>query len=299
MTPSQKPIHGGKDDLLQRFHRELLVQHQKHLPSRLLIDHSESFIKRLLQLLFPQWRTVPLKTLTELKSEMRALQDNLEVLISSLNCPGSGSCRHQVRHFFRELPSILPALQADAEAIFAGDPAAESIDEVILAYPGFFAIAVHRCAHALFRLKVPLLPRLLSEHAHRATGIDIHPGACIGRHFCIDHGTGVVIGATTIIGANVKIYQGVTLGALSVEKKLAGSKRHPTIEDNVIIYAQAVILGGETLVGHDSIIGGNVWLTHSVPPYSRLTYNNETNIHQRSLRSNHACGKPKQNKEKP
>jgi serine O-acetyltransferase len=166
----------------------------------------------------------------------------------------------------------------DAEAINLGDPAAESLDEVILAYPGFSAIAIHRLAHALHGLRVPIFPRLLGELAHQMTGIDIHPGATIGSSFAIDHGTGIVIGESAVIGNNVKIYQGVTLGALSVKKSLARSKRHPTIEDNVVIYAQAVILGGDTVIGHDSVIGGNVWLTHSVPPYSHVQQESRATI---------------------
>ena len=155
-------------------------------------------------------------------------------------------------------------------AILEGDPAADSEDEVVLAYPGFLATAVHRFAHELYRLNVPVFPRVVSEWSHRETGIDIHPGATIGRAFAIDHGTGVVIGETSVIGDRVRIYQGVTLGALAVSKRLAHTKRHPTIEDDVVIYAGATILGGETVIGRGSVIGGNVWLTHSVPPGTRV-----------------------------
>src|SRR5690606_33083175 len=158
----------------------------------------------------------------------------------------------------------------DAEAAYQGDPAAQSLEEVIISYPGFFAVASHRIAHALLKLDIPLLPRLMAEYAHERTGIDIHPGAHIGESLFIDHGTGVVIGETTIIGKNVKVYQGVTLGALSVKKRLQNIKRHPTIEDDVVIYANSTILGGETVVGSGSVIGGNVWLTRSVPPQSKI-----------------------------
>ena len=168
------------------------------------------------------------------------------------------------------IPSIRKTLATDVLAAFDGDPAAKSYDEVIFSYPGLFAISVHRVANKLFELKVPLLPRIMSEHAHSITGIDIHPGAKIGERFFIDHGTGVVIGETTEIGQNVRIYQGVTLGALSLPKdageKLRGKKRHPTIEDDVIIYSGATILGGDTVIGARSVIGGNVWITSSVPP---------------------------------
>ena len=178
--------------------------------------------------------------------------------------------------FMSELPQIRAILQEDIAAAYEGDPAAISKMEVVMAYPGFYAIAVHRLAHQLYRLKVPILPRVMSELAHSRTGIDIHPGATIGEHFFIDHGTGVVIGETTVIGRNVKLYQGVTLGALSFPKDEAtgmlmkGHKRHPNVEDNVVIYAGATILGGETTIGHDSEIGGNVWLMDSIPPYSRV-----------------------------
>jgi serine O-acetyltransferase len=156
-----------------------------------------------------------------------------------------------------------------------GDPAAKSSEEVILAYPGVEAIVVHRLAHVLYKESVPLIPRMMSELIHRKTGIDIHPGATIGRRFYIDHGTGIVIGETTRIGDGVKLYQGVTLGALTVEKSLADKKRHPTIENGVVIYAGATILGGNTVVGHDSIVAGNAFLTQSVPPNSVVTRKSE------------------------
>jgi serine O-acetyltransferase len=166
------------------------------------------------------------------------------------------------------LPDLVDALDADADAIFRGDPAAHSVDEVVLTYPGFYAIAVNRIARVLHKRGVPLLPRLLSEYAHTRTGIDLHPGARIGRRFCIDHGTGVVIGETSVIGDGVKLYQGVTLGALTVQKELAGQKRHPTLEDDVVIYAGATILGGNTVIGRGTIVAGNAFVTRSVPPDS-------------------------------
>ncbi|MEL7147946.1 MAG: serine acetyltransferase, partial [Bacteroidota bacterium] len=157
-------------------------------------------------------------------------------------------------------------------AMYNGDPAAKSKSEVIRTYPGFYAIAAYRIANALYRLNVPLLPRVITEHAHGKTGIDIHPAAQIGDHFCIDHGTGVVIGETTVIGEHVKIYQGVTLGALSVDKRDATTKRHPTIGREVVIYAGATILGGKTIIGDRSVVGGNVWLTKSIPADSKIYY---------------------------
>ena len=174
----------------------------------------------------------------------------------------------KANEFMLKIPEVHDMLWNDAAAIYEGDPAAESIDEVILAYPGFIAILIYRLAHELYKLNVPIIPRILTEYAHEITGIDIHPGAEIGSHFFIDHGTGIVIGETTSIGNNVKIYQGVTLGALSVDKSMQKKKRHPTIEDDVILYSQAVILGGDTVIGKNSIIGGNTWVTQSVPPNS-------------------------------
>ena len=181
-----------------------------------------------------------------------------------------GEAQEIVRDFLARIPEIRRRVSLDVEAANRGDPAARSQEEVILSYPGVEAIMVHRLAHALWEKGVAMIPRMMSEAIHGKTGIDIHPGAEIGDWFFIDHGTGVVIGETTVIGANVKLYQGVTLGALSVKKELANSKRHPTIEDDVTIYAGATILGGNTVIGKGSVIGGNVWLVESVPPNSRI-----------------------------
>ena len=177
-------------------------------------------------------------------------------------------------NLLESIPSLRKTLATDVRAVFEGDPAAKSHDEIIFSYPGIFAVTVYRVAHLLFELQVPLLPRIMTEHAHSLTGIDIHPGADIGESFVIDHGTGVVIGETTVIGKNVRIYQGVTLGALSLPKdageRLRGQKRHPTIEDDVIVYSGATILGGDTVIGARSVIGGNVWITKSVPPDTKV-----------------------------
>ena len=170
-----------------------------------------------------------------------------------------------------EIPEIRRQIQLDVTATFNGDPAAKSNEEVVLSYPGLEAILVYRIAHFLYKAGVPIIPRIMSEHVHGKTGIDIHPGATIGESFFIDHGTGVVIGETCLIGNNVKIYQGVTLGALSVKKNLQNKKRHPTIEDDVTIYANATILGGDTVIGRGSTIGGNTWVTESVPAGSVIT----------------------------
>ena len=178
--------------------------------------------------------------------------------------------------FVSSFPEVKRLVESDVQAAYEGDPAATSPMEVVMAYPGLYAVKVHRLAHELYKLKIPVIPRIMSEIAHSKTGIDIHPGATIGERFFIDHGTGVVIGETTIIGRNVKIYQGVTLGAKSFAKDpvtgalVKGIKRHPNVEDNVVIYAGATILGGDTTIGHDSEIGGSVWLISSVPPNSRV-----------------------------
>ena len=175
-----------------------------------------------------------------------------------------------------KLPSIQKMLYKDIQAAFDGDPAAQSKEEIVYSYPGFFAIWVYRIAHELYRLDVPLIPRIMSEYAHSSTGVDIHPGATIGKYFFIDHGTGIVVGETSIIGNNVKIYQGVTIGALSTRggQKLSGTKRHPTICDNVTIYANASILGGKTVIGENTVIGGNSFITSSVEPNSKVSMKN-------------------------
>ncbi len=187
-------------------------------------------------------------------------------------CPAAChlEARQLVQELFDALPGIRSTLMEDVDAAFEGDPAAKSTEEVILSYPGLEALTVHRFAHFLWTRSVPLIPRMMSEYVHAKTGIDIHPGAVIGGRFFIDHGTGVVIGETAVIGRNVKVYQGVTLGALSVHKSDAGGKRHPTIGDDVTIYSGATILGGETVIGAGCVVGGNVWLTSSLPPGSRV-----------------------------
>lgn len=171
-------------------------------------------------------------------------------------------------YFFGKFPQVYRSLENDAQTLLKNDPAAKSIDEIYYAYPGFYAVSIYRFANELYKKNIPLIPRIWTEFAHSITGIDIHPGAEIGENFFIDHGTGVVIGETTVIGNNVKLYQGVTLGALSVSKEVANTKRHPTIEDKVTIYSNATILGGKTVIGEGSLIGGNVWITESVAPHS-------------------------------
>ncbi len=228
------------------------------------------FIDDLFDFFFP--------TNQQLNFETAVRQKTLEKQLQRLLIPLTIDTDWVTAEFFSALPLLYTTLLEDANAVLDYDPAATSLVEVIVAYPGFYATAVYRIAHALFCLDVPVLPRTITEYAHSKTGIDIHPGAQIGRAFVIDHGTGIVIGATSIIGNYVKLFQGVTLGAKQVNKSLAHSKRHPTIEDHVTIYANATVLGGETVIGHHSILGGSVWLTRTIPPHSQVYNDSQVSI---------------------
>jgi serine O-acetyltransferase len=233
------------------------------------------FVQHVLGLLFPHFAERVECHAAAVQRDVMAVEAHLVRLVTLLGPLYPTVDGTIPERFMVELPDIYAFLQQDADAIYQADPAARSVDEVLLTYPGFYAIAIFRVAHALHRLGMPLLPRLLTEFAHQRTGVDIHPGATIGRRFVIDHGTGVVIGETTVIGDGVKLYQGVTLGALVVEKSLSDQKRHPTLEDEVVVYANATILGGDTVVGRGSIIAGNAWLTQSVPPQSLVSRRTE------------------------
>lgn len=211
------------------------------------------------------------------QAKLEQLKYQLHILILSVT-EDKAMAKEKTDALFNTLEDIHSKLEEDLETVLKFDPAANTTDEVLLSYPGFFATAAYRVAHELWLLDIPVIPRIITESVHRKTGIDIHPAATIGRRFFIDHGTGIVIGETTLIGNDVKIYQGVTLGALSVEKEHAKTKRHPTIENEVVIYANATILGGATIIGNHSVIGGNVWLTHSVPPYSLVYHKSEVII---------------------
>jgi serine O-acetyltransferase len=248
-----------------------------------LKTETQAFVENLLAIMFPHFCKEVSLTAEGIKTRLIDLERNLKRILVPLLNGTSLNLEEIATRFMHTLPSIYDTLWLDAEAITSGDPAAESIDEVILSYPGFTAIAHFRIAHEFYMMRVPIFPRLITEYAHQITGIDIHPGAQIGKSFAIDHGTGIVIGESSIIGNDVKIYQGVTLGALSVNKKLAKSKRHPTIEDGVVIYAQAIILGGETTVGHHSVIGGNVWLTASVPPFSSVYQESKVTVRPKEM----------------
>lgn len=264
------------NDMSEDFIKTLFERNTKYFSGFPDKGAAENFIDELYTLLFLP-NDINHKCEAQLRDQFSILKNSFSKLLKLV--VENSSLVHQVTEtYFEALPRIYKSLLVDAEALLQSDPAATSLEEIMAAYPGFYAVAVHRMAHQLNILSVPIIPRLFSEYAHGKTGIDIHPGATIGASFSIDHGTGVVIGETTIIGKNVKIYQGVTLGALSVEKNLATTKRHPTIEDNVVIYSGATILGGGTVIGKDSIIGGNVWLTSSVPGNSVVYHKSEINV---------------------
>ncbi|MBI5707161.1 MAG: serine acetyltransferase [Armatimonadetes bacterium] len=231
----------------------------------------EELVRELLALLFPPFADHVEGDLFDPAAQLQSLHKRLTGLIVAA-LPQIDDPAVLSAGVFEDLPGVRASLMEDAQYIFESDPAAESIEEVVMAYPGFFALAIYRIAHLIALRGVPLIPRLLTEFAHAKTGIDIHPEAEIGVPCMIDHGTGIVIGQTAEIGRHVKIYQGVTLGAMSVSKRLANTKRHPTIEDDVVLYAGATILGGDTVVGCGSVIGGNSWLTESVPPDSVVTH---------------------------
>jgi serine O-acetyltransferase len=232
------------------------------------INDVRASVDELICLIYPQRGCRGNVTEDDLNRSVIGLKARLESYLTSvitLNPKIRGKESEIAEKFLNKIPEIARIADTDVEAAFSGDPAAYSKEEIIITYPGFYATCVHRLANVLHQLDVPLIPRLMSEYAHEKTGIDIHPGASIGEGFFIDHGTGVVIGETSTIGQNVKIYQGVTLGALSVKKRLQSVKRHPTIESDVVIYANSTILGGDTTIGRGSVIGGNTWITESVP----------------------------------
>jgi serine O-acetyltransferase len=263
------------------FLRKLYLSHQECPTCPSPVEVSQFFVE-LLGALFSDFAQHSNLSEEEFGILMDKLCLELERILRHSSAKGPVNPKKMAQDFFSKLPVIYENLQQDITAMYEGDPAAKSRSEVVRTYPGFYAIAAYRIANELHRMSIDGIPRVITEHAHSKTGIDIHPGASIGSYFCIDHGTGLVIGETSVIGNRVKLYQGVTLGALSVNKEDASKKRHPTLEDNVVVYAGATILGGETVIGHDSVIGGNVWLTRSVPAHSKLyyqakMYNGDTN----------------------
>jgi serine O-acetyltransferase len=263
----------------EKFIERLYSEHinAQTIPSPGLVCN---WVNGILEMLFPELADRQYVTYRAFRQHFDELRLDLYNILRTIDHRLEFSAEVIEEKFLDTLPVIKAKLLRDADAICAGDPAAQDRTEVIRTYPGFYAIAIYRLAHEFFLMNVPLIPRILTEFAHSETGVDIHPGASIGEKFCIDHGTGIVIGGTSVIGEHVKIYQGVTLGALSVQKEFAKQKRHPTIEDNVVIYAGTTILGGDTVIGKNSIIGGNVWLTKSLPPGSRVYY--QGHINQRS-----------------
>lgn len=253
----------------QDFYQHIFAKQQKleAVPSNKEIT---AWALKVIHLLYPEQTGQQYASIEELKDEFFRLENELCDIMHATKACSNCDTSKLAKKFFEDLPELFRILNTDIQAIFNGDPAARSEFEVIRTYPGFYAISLYRVAHSLYIDDIPLLPRILTEYAHSKTGIDIHPAAKIDEYFYIDHGTGIVIGESCKIGKHVKLYQGVTLGALSVDKSMANTKRHPTVEDNVVIYSGATILGGETIIGHNSVVGGNVWLTKSLPPNSRV-----------------------------
>lgn len=260
---------------------ELIISQKASLKNSLPKKKAEHFIDNLYRLLFNLDAT-PCECEYEVAQRLKVKELEFSDIIYDY-LKDNEIAQKETLTFFNSIESIYLSLLRDAQAILDNDPAAQNLEEVYIAYPGFYAIVVHRFAHQLWLQNLKLLARVWSEFAHSKTGIDIHPGAKIGNNFCIDHGTGIVIGETCVIGNNVKIYQGVTLGALSVSKDKMNAVRHPRIGDNVVIYSGATILGGQTHIGHDSTIGGNVWLTESIEPFTVMYYKSEVITKQKSL----------------
>ena len=262
---------------LKDFSNYLFDQYNKFRKEVPSMIKAHNFTDNIINFLFPV-KTERRCTQPQIELNLAQLQLDFKDLLGPMEKVLDEPIDIMTDKFFKKIPDIYESLIKDAKIFLDSDPAARSIESVILYYPGFYSIAIYRLSHVLYKLKIPFLPRMITEYSHSNTGIDIHPGAEIGENFFIDHGTGVVIGETTIIGNNVKIYQGVTLGAIYVKKSMGGKKRHPTIEDNVIVYSGSTILGGDTVVGHDTIVGGNVWLTKSVPSYSVVYHESKTVI---------------------
>ena len=287
MTPFEEKIESVVDSILKDYgsQRDIDMLEQYRNPDKdVIID----IIEKLRRIVFPGY-------FKDKNYRMYNAKHNLSMLIEdvmfhltrqiALVYQSNGEPEETVQQhaedtcmaFFAQIPQVREMVQTDLQAAYDGDPAASGMAEIIFAYPGLFAITVYRLAHVLYTLNVPMIPRIMTEHAHSVTGIDIHPGATIGKYFFIDHGTGIVVGETTVIGENVKLYQGVTLGALSTRggQSLRGKRRHPTIEDNVTIYAGASVLGGETVIGRDAVIGSNAFITKSVGPCTTVSIKNQ------------------------
>ena len=280
MTPIEQQIEGIVDAILEDYRggRDIDRMEQMEQPDKdVIID----IIEKLRRIIYPGYFKEKTYRIYNAKHNLSMLiEDVMFNLNRQIGLVLQGSDEESQRicmEFFRAIPKVRALIQTDLQAAFDGDPAASGKEEIIFSYPGLFAITVYRLAHELYVLGVPMIPRIMTEHAHSITGIDIHPGASIGEYFFIDHGTGIVIGETTVIGKNVKVYQGVTLGGLSTRggQSLRGKRRHPTIEDNVTIYANASILGGDTVIGHDSVIGASAFITAPIPPCTTVTLKNQ------------------------
>jgi serine O-acetyltransferase len=252
----------------------------KHLQTESFPPTSSVYklVTKIMLTLFPEQARKHFKSAQDLNAAFEMFETELCNILITMQQHLPGKANELAAAFMNKLPDVYDELNTDLEAIVKGDPAAKSEYEVIRAYPGFYSMAFYRMAHVLHNLNIPLLPRALTEYAHSKTGIDIHPGARVGTYMFIDHGTGITIGETAVIGKHVKLYQGVTLGALSVAKDMANTKRHPTIEDHVVIYSGATILGGDTVIGHHCVVGGNVWLTNSLPPHTRIYHQEQVKI---------------------
>ncbi|MBQ6840012.1 MAG: serine acetyltransferase [Oscillospiraceae bacterium] len=285
MEPIEKRIESVVDTILSDYRQERDID-RMHTLRRPDTEVIVEVISKLRRIVFPgyfrdkNYRIYNAKNNLSVLIEdvMYHLSRQIALVYESIGEENAQSRAQQVcLEFLATIPQVRAMVQTDLKAFYDGDPAATGMEEIIYAYPGLFAITVYRLAHVLYTLKVPMIPRIMTEHAHSITGIDIHPGATVGKYFFIDHGTGIVVGETTVIGDNVKIYQGVTLGALSTRggQSLRGKRRHPTIEDNVTIYAGASVLGGDTVIGHDSVIGSNAFITSSIAPCTTVSIKNQ------------------------
>lgn len=292
MNTIEKEIRGIVGMILDDYDKGRAIDEVENVFNQLDKAVIKDVLEKLLRIIYPGYYHDKAYKLYDVKSALTVLIEdvtynlNKQIMIVLQYQPENvGKTQEELREqaeqisiaFFQKIPQIRARVAEDVQACYDGDPAAYSKAEVIFSYPGLHAITVNRIAHELWLLGVPMIPRIMTEQAHSETGIDIHPGATIGRFFFIDHGTGIVIGETTRIGNNVKVYQGVTLGALSTRggQSLRGKKRHPTIEDNVTIYAGASILGGDTVIGHDAVIGSNVFITQSVPAGAKIVVKNQ------------------------
>ena len=287
MTPIEQQIEKVVDAILLDYRQERDIDRMetRRMPDK---DAIIDIIEKLRRIVFPGYFREKNYRVYNAKHNLSLLNEDVMFNLTkqiALVFQDAGELEESARaraqdiclEFFRQIPGVRSLVQTDLQAAYDGDPAATGMAEVIFAYPGLFAITVYRLAHVLYTLKVPMIPRIMTEHAHSITGNDIHPGAAIGKYFFFDHGTGIVVGETTVIGDNVKIYQGVTLGALSTRggQSLRGKRRHPTIEDNVTIYAGASVLGGDTVIGRDSVIGSNVFITASIAPCTTVSTKNQ------------------------